>query len=50
MCAALTTSAQHAVVIQYFDALAARHERLPYRGAPSESASDESWAGEALAA
>jgi tRNA-dihydrouridine synthase B len=50
MCAAATTSAQYAVVTQYFDALAARHERLPYRGAAPEEMQDESSAGEALAA
>jgi tRNA-dihydrouridine synthase B len=54
MCAATTTSAQFAVVTDYFDALAIRYERLPYRGARvADSAPDagyESWAGEALAA
>jgi tRNA-dihydrouridine synthase B len=49
MCAAATTSAQFAVVTAYFDALAARHERLPYRGAATARAGDP-WAGEALAA
>jgi tRNA-dihydrouridine synthase B len=54
MCAAATTSAQFAVVTDYFDALAKRYERLPYRGArvpdPAADACDEQWAGEALAA
>jgi tRNA-dihydrouridine synthase B len=54
MCAAQTTSAQFAVVTDYFDALAERYERLPYRGASSASgasgAREASWAGEALAA
>jgi tRNA-dihydrouridine synthase B len=50
MCAAVTTSAQFAVVARYFDELAARHERLPYRGAAPADVQDESWAGEALAA
>jgi len=50
MCAAETTSAQFAVVAGYFDALEKRYERLPYRGAAAGDASDESWAGEALAA
>ena len=54
MCAAATTSTQFAVVTDYFDALAERYERLPYRGARVEKsaaeARDETWAGEALAA
>jgi tRNA-dihydrouridine synthase B len=54
MCAAATTSAQLAVVTDYFDALAKRYECLPYRGAGASSAmpraDDAPWAGEALAA
>jgi tRNA-dihydrouridine synthase B len=54
MCAAATTSAQLAVVTDYFDALADRYERLPYRGASlagsAPDAGDATWAGEALAA
>jgi len=50
MCAAATTAAQFAVVTEYFDALAQRHERLPYRGALDDEAGDALWAGEALAA
>jgi len=50
MCAAATTAAQFAVVIDYFEALAKRHERLPYRGVVATEAGDDSWAGEALAA
>ena len=49
MCAANTTAEQFAVVTTYFDALAERHERLPYRGAGVPDTS-EHWAGEALAA
>jgi len=48
MCAAETTAQQFAVVADYFDALAARHERLLY-GAMND-ACNEPWAGEALAA
>jgi tRNA-dihydrouridine synthase B len=50
MCAAATTAAQFAVVTEYFDALAQRHERLPYCGASADEAGDALWAGEALAA
>ena len=49
MCAASTTAMQFAVVTGYFDALAKRHERLPYRGAAA-CEGDAMWAGEALAA
>src|SRR4051812_22478281 len=50
MCAAATTAAQFVVVTGYFDALAQRHERFPYRGALANEAGDGLWAGEALAA
>ena len=50
MCEADTTAAQFAVVTDYFDALAKRYERLPYRGAATSSDCDDTWAGEALAA
>jgi tRNA-dihydrouridine synthase B len=49
MCEAQTTQDQLTVVEHYFDALAARHDRLPYRGQTFDTVS-EPWAGEALAA
>jgi len=51
MCQAQTTGEQLAVVHDYFDTLAAHHDRLPYRGdALGTSNEIEHWAGEALAA
>ncbi len=50
MCAAESTTAQFAVVMDYFGALEKRFERLPYRGAATRGACDDTWAGEALAA
>jgi tRNA-dihydrouridine synthase B len=49
MCAAQTTHDQLAVVEEYFDALSAHHDRLPYRGQAFDTCSVP-WAGEALAA
>jgi tRNA-dihydrouridine synthase B len=53
MCEAQTTSAQAAVVDDFFERLAIHHERLPYRGERvhnDNSADETAWAREALAA
>jgi len=51
MCEAQTTDDQLLVVHDYFDRLAAHHDRLPYgAGANGLSNENEQWAGEALAA
>jgi len=49
MCQAPSVETQLAVVREFFDGLAAHHDRLPYRGEAAED-DNEKWAGEALAA
>jgi hypothetical protein len=52
MCEVQTTDGQLAAVHDYFDGLAAHHDRLPYRGERTDECTNdnEQWAGEALAA